>query len=253
MLNSPVNPDNDPLVKELLDRGSTMNNVDAGELGLAIQRVIRGENLEDTDPAMAAKYRAFMAAADAASADWDRNRAKVIEDGYNDANMPTEKEAVVLRKQVQERYAVIKEEVRLNSAQKSKFMQDHIKNGPFESLYVEPKLVVGRSGDMQISAVEGQIIGLCGVQLYLEAGQNAKVPTRYAERYRQILAGRKETEARKAILSGKGIDPSGGPEQKDGWEQLADEMHKINSESGSSSGGGEAGDNWLTPDLHQRF
>ena len=230
-----------------------MSNQKAGELMLAIQRVIRGENLEDTDPESARAYREFMALADASSEAWDNNRRKTIEDGYNEANMPSEKEAVKLRAQVQQRYAVIKEDVRLNSSQKKKWMMDHVKNGPFEEVYVEPTLVTGRQGDLQVSAVEGQIISLVGVKLYLPPGLNKKVPQRYAERYRQIARSKTETQARKDILQGKGIDPSGGPAQKDGWEQLADRMHEINSESGSSSGGGEAGDDWLTPDLHQRF
>ena len=230
-----------------------MTNVEAAKLGFAMQRVIRGESLEDTDPEAALLYKEFMAKADQASSDWDRNKEKFITDALDGANMPTEQEAVALRQQLRQRYALIKEDVRMGVAQKRQFMLDHIKNGPFEEVYVEPKMVIGRQGDAQVTSIEGQIIGLCGVQLYLEPGKNEKVPSRYAERYRQILAGGKETQARKDVLQGKGVDPTGGPGAKDGWEQLASRMHEINSESGSSSGGGEAGDNWLAPDLHQRF
>ncbi len=230
-----------------------MTNLEAGRLGLAMQRVVRGENLEDTDPEAAAAYLAFMATADRSAEDWDKSRLKVIEDGYAGANIPSEKEAVVLRKELVSRFATIKEDVRLNQADKMRFMQNHIKNGPFEEVFVEPVMVTGRAGNMPVTSVEGQIIGLCGVQLYLRPGRNPKVPTQYAERYRQILQGRKGSEARKAVLQGKGIDPTGGVDGKDGWEQMADIMHDINSESGTSSGGGEAGDNWLAPDLHQRY
>ena len=222
-------------------------------MGLAIQRVIRGENLDDTDPEAARFYREFMAAADRSSAAWDESRRKVIEDGYSGANMPTDKRAVVLREQLKDRYAVVKAEQKMNYSDKQRFMRDHIKNGPFEELYVEPVMVSGMAGGMPTTNIEGQIVGLCGVQLYLKPGQNAKVPAKYAERYRQILQSRKGSDARKAALQGKGIDPTGGVDAKDGWEQLADIMHDINSESGTSSGGGEAGDNWLAPDLHQRF
>ena len=253
MLASPASPHNDPLVKDLYEKLPTMSNAEAAKLGFAIQRVIRGESLEDTDPEAAVLYKEYMAKADKASADWDRNREKFITDALDGANMPTEKEAVVLRQQLKQRMGTIREDVRLGQAEKRQFMLDHIKNGPFEEVYVEPKMVIGRQGDAQVTSIEGQIIGLCGVQLYLEPGKNAKVPTRYAERYKQILAGSQETQARKALLQGKGIDPTGGPGVKDGWEQVADGMHDINSESGSSSGGGEAGDNWLAPDLHQRF
>ena len=230
-----------------------MSNVDAGRLGLAMQRVIRGESLEDTDPIAAAAYLAFMAKADRSAEQWETQRKKVIEDGYSGANIPTEKEAVQLRQELNQRFAVIKEEVRLNQSDKLRYMRDHIKNGPFEEVYVEPRMVLGRAGGMATTAVEGQIIGLCGVKLYLPPGRNPKVPTKFAERYRQILRSRKGSEARKAALQGKGVDPTGGKDAKDGWEQMADIMHEINSESGTSSGGGDAGDNWLAPDLYQRF
>ena len=253
MLASPANPHNDPLIKDLYEKLPTMSNVEAGRLGLAMQRVIRGESLEDTDPIAAAAYLAFMAKADKSADDWTHRKLKFMEDSLSGANVPTEKEAVQLRQDLNQRYATIKEDVRLNQSAKLRYMQDHIKNGPFEEVYVEPQMILGRAGGMATTAVEGQIIGLCGVKLYLPPGRNPKVPTKFAERYRQILQSRKGSQARKAVLQGKGVDPTGGKDARDGWEQVADIMHEINSESGTSSGGGDAGDNWLAPDLYQRF
>ena len=230
-----------------------MTNVDAAKLGLAIQKVIRGENLQETDPDLYQIYMQSMAAADKASQDWANDRRKVIEDGYNEANMPSDRKAAELRKAANQRFEMHKANARLSTTEKKKFYQDHIKNGPFVEVYVEPKIVLGRVGDNQQTQVEGQIIGLAGVRMYLEAGLNKKVPQLFAERYKQIARGQKETEARKSILQGKGIDPTGGPGVKDGWQQMAERMEEINKEFGSSSGSGEAGDSWATPDLWQPF
>ena len=230
-----------------------MTNVEAAKLGMAIQKTIRGENLQETDPEAYQLYMHYMTLADKASADWHQDREKFVQDSHDNANRPSDEEAVRMREEVNQRFAVHKENARMNSTQKKLFMQDHIKNGPFEELYVEPVVKIGRIGDHQETRLEGRVIGLAGVQLYLEAGLNKKVPTHYAERYRQIKHGEMETEARKALLQGKGIDPTGGPSVQDGWQQVAKGMEKINREYGSSSGSGEAGDSWSTPDLHQPF
>ena len=250
---SPVNPDNDPLIKDLYEKLPDMTNVDAAKLGLAVQKVIRGENLQETDPEMYAIYMQSMAAADKASADWMNDRRKVIEAGYDEANMPSDKEAVRLRKEANEKFAAYKANARLNTNQKKKFFQDHIKNGPFVELYVEPKVVIGRVGDNQQTQLEGQVVGLAGVRLYLEPGLQKRVPQLFAQRYEQIVRSEKETSARKEIMQGKGIDPTGGPGVEDGWQQMAKKMKEINDDYGSTSGSGEAGDRWDTPDLWQPF
>jgi hypothetical protein len=218
-----------------------------------MQKVIRGENLQETDPELYQIYMQSMAAADKASADWHNDRKKFIEEAHDEANRPSEKDAVRLRAEAKQRFDQHRANARMNSAQKKKYMQDHIKNGPFEEVYVEPTVVTGRIGDHQETRLEGQIIGLAGVQLYLEAGINKKVPKLYAERYRQIKRGKEETQARKELLQGKGIDPTGGPGVQDGWQQMAKKMKEINEDYGSTSGSGESGDRWDTPDLWQPF
>src|SRR3990167_6216870 len=47
VLASPASPHNDPLVKALYDKLPTATNLEAAQIGLALQRVIRGENLEE--------------------------------------------------------------------------------------------------------------------------------------------------------------------------------------------------------------
>lgn len=230
-----------------------MSNVDAAKIGLAIQRVIRGENLEDMDPESHAIYMQIMANFDKVAAEYDRNREKFIEDSHNEANRPSEREAAKLRNEVKNKFDFYRQQAKMNSAQKKRFLKEHIKKGPFEELYVEPKVVMGRIGEHMQTRTEGQIIGLSGVQMYLPPGLNPKVPKLFAERYRQIARSRKETSARKEILQGKGIDPTGGKDIKDGWQQLAARMNEINQEYESQSGSGEGGDSWTTPDLWQPF
>jgi len=248
-----VSPHNDPLIKDLYEKLPHMTNAQAAEIGLALQRVVRGENLDDIDPDKASAYREYMHQLDVHSNAYEKDKARFITESHNEANRPSERTAAKLRVEGQQRYSQIKAERAMNAAEKKQIMRDHIKNGPFEEVYVDPKVVLGRIGEGQTTTLEGQIVGLNGVQLYLEPGVNKRVPKLYAERYRQIKHGQNETRARKEILSGKGIDPTGGPRVRDGWEQLADRMHEINKEYGSTAGSGESGDNWLTPDLHQKF
>jgi len=220
---------------------------------LALQRVIRGENLEDTNPDAANAYKQFMANADKTAEAYERDKARFIISSLDEALQLTDKQKARLNEVTGQRYKEIKKKVRTNTNQKKLWMQDQIKNGPKVEVYVEPKLQMGRVGDAQTIQMEGIVIGLNGVRLYFPPGKNMMHPL-FAERYAQIKKSKEEALRRKAVLQGTiGSDVNWRPGQPDGWSTVAQEMNKINKEYGSSSGSGEQGDRWDTPDLGGNF
>ena len=251
ILESPASPHNDPLVKALYQRLPHATNLEAAEIGLALQRVLRGENLDDTDPEMAAKYRQYMANADATVVAYEKNKERFITSSLDEAVELTDAQKAVLNEQTQKKFKAMKTASKMNATRKKVWMQDQIKNGPKVEIYVEPQAVIGRAGQQPVVALEGIVIGLNGVRMYLPPGKNMVHPL-FAQRYEQIMRGKKEQEARQQALQRPAPADwvEGSP---DGWSRVAEEMHKINKEFGSSSGSGESGERWDTPELTGRF
>lgn len=221
---------------------------------MALQRVIRGENLEDIDPDLAHRYLAFMAALDADSSAYEQNKERFILEARSTANYPTEKRKAELNEITQQKFKSLRSRANKRSNDKRKWMTQQIQSGPKVQLYVEPKVVTGIGPDnMPAVALEGYKISLNGVSVYLRPGNNEVHPL-IAERYQQIVRSRQETAQRKNVLqsSFKGMS-SWSPGMPDGWTTVAREMNKINSEFGSTSGSGEAGKDWTTPDLRGGF
>jgi len=247
-----VSPHNDPLIKALYNSLPNATNAEAAELGLAMQRVIRGENLDDINPEAARLYRQYMAEIDATAEQYEKNKEDFITDAHDSAVRLTDKEKVKYLEIAKEKQSNFRAQARMKGTQKKQWMIDQLKNGPKEEIYVEPVVEIGRIGDSPAQQIVGQRITINGVSLYLPPGKNTVHPI-FAERYRQIQQSRNETTARKEVLKGVGIDPTGGKRVLDGWQQTALEMERINREYGSSSGSGEGGDSWQTPELHGSF
>lgn len=250
-MESPVSPHNDPLVKALYQRLPHATNLEAAEIGLALQRVLRGENLEDTNPEMAAKYKEYMAQADAVSDAYEKGKERFITSSLDEAVELTDAQKAVLNEATQKKFKALKASSKMNASRKKLWMLDQIKNGSKVDIYVEPQVVVGRSGQQQVASLEGIVIGLNGVRMYLPPGKNSVHPL-IAQRYEQIMRGKQEQMARQKALQ-RPAPADWVPGQPDGWSKVAEEMHDINKKFGSSSGSGESGQNWDTPELTGRF
>jgi len=220
---------------------------------LALQRVLRGENLEDTNPEMAARYRAYMANADKASEKYEKDRERFVMSSLDEAVQLTEKQKVVLNQITQQKFSNFKRLARTNAHDKRLWMEDQIKNGPKVDVYVEPVVQIGRVGGQQVVQMEGVVIGLNGVRIYFPPGTNKMHPL-FAQRYEQIKRSKQETEARKTALQADDAAAADWrPGKPDGWARVAGKMNKINAEFESTSGSGEAGDRWDTPELAGNF
>ena len=76
----------------------------------------------------------------------------------------------------------------------------------------------------------------------------------FAQRYEQLKKSKLETDARKNALQDSEASASDWrPGKPDGWAQVAKKMNEINEKFESSSGSGEAGSRWDTPDLAGNF
>ena len=227
--------------------------MDAAKIGLALQRVIRGENLEDIDPDLAHRYMAFMAALDVDADAYEKNKERFILDARSKANYPTEKRKAELNERTEKKFKSMRAQAVKRSSDKKKWMTEQVQKGPKVQLYVEPKVVTGINQGNPAVALEGYKISLNGVSVYLRPGMNEVHPL-IADRYQQIMRSRQETAQRKNVLqsSFKGMD-SWSQGMPDGWAVVAKEMNRINSEFDSTSGSGEAGKDWTTPDLRGGF
>jgi hypothetical protein len=101
--------------------------------------------------------------------------------------------------------------------------------------------------------MEGVVIGLNGVRIYFPPGVNKMHPL-FAQRYEQIKRSKLETDARKSALQDSDSSAADWrPGRPDGWAQVARKMNKINEEFESTSGSGEGGKDWTTPELAGNF
>jgi len=211
---------------------------------LALQKAIRGENLDDVNPALASRYRQYMRTVDTFSEAYEKDRANFIEEAWEEglSNRPTGQKRAEKQQEVAQRLQHHRANAKLGQAEKKKWMTDQIKNGPKEKIYVEPKIVLGSIGGQPASRVEGYKIGINGVTVYLAPGENNVHPI-IADRYRQIQQGKIEDTKRKELLMAN-----------KSWKDVAKGMQDLNDEYGSRSGsGGEAGGDWLSPDVYQEF
>ena len=247
ILSSPVNPENDPIIRALINDLPNATNAEAGEIALAMQRVIRGENLDDTNPDMANKYRAYLHEIDADSSKYQADKDKFIEDSYDEAIKLTDDQKQKLNAQTNKKMAHFRQQARMNSAQKKRWMMDQLQNGPKVKVYVEPKVVMGSIGGQPASQIEGKMIRISGISVYLQPGENETHPI-IAERYEQIRRSEMETMQRKQVLQGQGVVSEGWTTGKpDGWQQTAKKMAEIDNEFGSK------GEGWDDPTLHRNF
>lgn len=247
ILNSPVNPANDPLIRALVQDLGTATNLEAGEIALAIQRVVRGENLDDTNPEMAAKYRQYLADVDADAEAYVKAKEDFITTALDEAVQLTDEQKAKLNAGTAKKFAYYKQQARMNSAQKQRWMKDQLENGPKVKVYVEPKVVMGSIGGQPASEIQGCMIRISGVSVYLQPGWNETHPI-IAERYEQIALSKQGTLKRKQVLQGIGIESEGWvPGRPDGWQQTARKMAEIDEEFGSS------GESWDDPSLHRNF
>ncbi len=246
ILNSPVNPENDPIIRALINDMVTATNAEAGEIALAMQRVIRGENLDDTNPEMAAKYREYLHDIDAESAKYEAGREKFITDAYDEAVELTDIQKDKLNEKTNKKMAYYRQQARMNSSQKKKWMTDQLENGPKVKVHVEPRIVMGSMGGQPASEIQGRMIRISGVSVYLEPGENMTHPI-IADRYKQIKRSERETMLRKQVLQGHGIQDAGDWRigKPDGWQQTARRMAEIDAEFESK------GEDWNHPSLHR--
>jgi hypothetical protein len=181
---------------------------------------------------------------DSVSEAYENDRAKFIESSWEEglSNRPTGRKRLEKQQEVAQRLQKHRSEIKLDKRNKKQWMIDQIKNGPKEKIYVQPKVVMGSVGGQPASRIEGYKIGINGVIVYLPPGENNVHPI-IAERYRQITQGQEENQKRKELLMAN----------KE-WKNVAKGMHELNDEYNSrSGGGGEAGGNWMAPDLYTEF
>ena len=242
-----MSPANDPIIRALINEMGTATNAEAGEIALAMQRVIRGENLDDTNPDLANQYREVLATMDADSEAFVANKDKFMTDSLNEAVVLTDAEKEKLNERTNAKMARYRAEAKMRSSDKVRWMTDQLKNGPKEKIYVEPKVQMGSIGGMPTSVIEGTMIRINGVSVFLQPGWNETHPI-IADRYRQIQRSGQETLARKQLLQGVGIQSKEWvPGKPDGWQQTAKKMAEIDSEYGSH------GEDWGDPALHRTF
>jgi hypothetical protein len=181
---------------------------------------------------------------DTVSDAYENDRAKFIEDAWSEglSRRPTGQERVEKQQEVARRLQHYRATAQVDKNNKKQWMLDQIKNGPKEKVYVQPKVVMGSVGGQPASRIEGYRIGINGVTVYLPPGENNVHPI-IAERYRQIVQGAEENRKRKELLMAN----------KE-WKDVAKGMHELNRDYNSrSGGGGEAGGDWMAPDLYTEF
>ncbi len=209
------------------------SNAEAAEIGLALQRVIRGENLEDTNPELASKYRQYMRDIDKQADSYEEDKRGWIEDALSDglSNRPTGSRLIEKREEVTNRLAVHRANARVKSRDKTRWMMDQLKNGPKEEIYVEGQITSGSVGGQPTSRLEGYMIRMNGVSVYLKPGNNHVHPI-IADRYRQIVASKINTQKRKDLLAANSS-----------WQTVVEGMKTMSKD----------GDDWDDPRLVSEF
>lgn len=239
---------NSRVVQALYNILPTASNEEAAEIGLALQRVIRGENLEDVNPQLAARYREYMAKVDRATEEYERDRQKfvdeTIEEGRRTAG--TDEQRAKLAAKGAQRFQAEVQTARLKQSAKRARIMNLIENGPKREVYVNPRVVMGRVGENQVAKTEGLRINIQGVAVYVPPGKNL-VPEIIADRIDEIQRSDQETTERKEAL--QNFDGAGDwrPGQPDGWDVVSQRQKEIDAKYKSK------GDPWDDPKISGSF
>ncbi|MEK0326939.1 MAG: hypothetical protein QQN63_14675, partial [Nitrosopumilus sp.] len=136
----------------------------------------------------------------------------------------TDQQKAVFNAKTQKKFAFYKQQARMNSAEKQRWMQDQLEHGPKVKVYVEPKVVMGSIGGQPASEIQGCMIRISGVSVYLQPGWNETHPI-IADRYKQIQRSQAGLMKRKLVMQGIGIKHTDWePGRPDGWQQTAKKM-----------------------------
>lgn len=207
ILNAPTQQ-NDPVIKALLERLPTANDVEAVNIGLALQAYIRGDaallnNMNDPQVAETVnKIRASRAEQDEAVAAYERDQARFVEDVLNRA----EKIAPVGEKRDKAIADGVAEYKRAQDVAKANRVEASLRL--MDRVYHDPKVMVDVKPVMETRLVNGtpqvvvlpQYLHIFDKVFELKPGPQL-LPKILADRYADIERSQAENEARKKNLA----------------------------------------------------
>lgn len=186
----------------------TMSNLDAVQVGMALQQIIRGQaSLLGQSGEMAeaiSKLNARMDKYDQAEAAWHENQDKfkneVLARSHRKAGN-TDQKARLRAQGLQTFQEEIKVARVVNTSNKLQFEME-LKRMAKVDLVVPGHIVMTRSGDHQAAVLEGEEIRIRHMAWKLNPGVIYKVPKIVKDRYEQIMLDRQENIERQALLNG---------------------------------------------------
>jgi hypothetical protein len=215
VLHAPVNPTGqgeDPAIKALFQRLAYADHVEAVEIALQLQKLVRGSNsmLEDPEQAESlARIRQDAAERDDAARRYAENQQKFIDETWDKAEklLPPEGPArdklratgAAVTQKAMEQAAVVE-------AHNRKRLDWELDSGPKEMLTVQGQMTTIREGDSLRTVMEPVQIGIRHRQYKLHPGTYL-VPKVVADIYRARMRGHAEqAERERAMAPREGIE-----------------------------------------------
>ena len=190
----------DPAVKALLsDEFATMSNVDALSIARQLQEIIRGQAVMGEQ---FSRLNQRMNAMDEAQLKWEQDKTKFLEKISNMADrmmLPEAKQAELRAKESNRLQGLVKEK-KANAHVERLSMIDKLSREPKETVVAPGDIVMVRKGGQTVPVLAPLTINLYGIKYVLPPGKPVEVPASVASRFRNIMAMREETEARKELL-----------------------------------------------------
>lgn len=206
ILNKPVRLDGSgesPMMKELLNvlQGhKQLSPRERAELVAKIQEELTGVPMPEHIKTATAQG---VAEREAAEKEWAENRERFLEKSWSEAerNMPTEEQKAKIKAQVSQEYQDHYAQAVARQTVEEQRMREIMRTAPKEEIHVQGITEMHRVGDNIRPVNVGETIRVNGVAVHLNPGKHV-VPAPIAQRYREILDSRAETEERKKVMSG---------------------------------------------------
>lgn len=202
----PVDPQNeDPAIRALLSpEFVTMSNVDATQIALALQQIIRGQNAASDQ---LSKLTKRMDNYDKAEAAWRRDQEKFIRDTLDKADHQSKTEREKLRAKGLKVYKQTRDQAVAERVSDHLQFDAQLAAMPTVDLAVagRPEMTRDNSGQ-QVLRLVGEEIRIKSKVWRLEPGRIYKVPIIVKKRYDEIMRDRAENSERAALLDGSKQD-----------------------------------------------
>lgn len=203
----------DPAVEAMLsDQYPAINQKQALEISLALQKLIEGQNSllerqqrgEQLAAEQIQQLRERADKMDETVRRWEEDREKFISNAYDNANRikatGDRKERMEARLASDFQTAVTN--ARAEMAVDNLRFAEQLEHMPMETIISPGVLETGVENGQQVQRLVPEVIRIKGRAWILAPGQPVSVPTIVAERVRQKRRSEQETEERKKLLSG---------------------------------------------------